>query len=71
MPPKYPVALRLLFDEEQWRILSEFDAFAESRLSETVERNVTDFQSLRGTELQFSEYSLRKWLVLRHRIAEH
>ena len=70
MTKRYSIAEQLLFDEVQWRILSEFDAFAESRPTETVERNVPDFQSFRGTELQFSEYSLRKWLVLRRRIAE-
>ena len=70
MTKRYPMAVQLLFDEEQWRILSEFDAFAGSRPSQSVERNVADFQSLRGTELQFSEYSLRKWLVLRWRVAE-
>lgn len=39
MTKRYPMAVQLLFDEEQWRILSEFDAFAGSRPSESVERN--------------------------------
>ena len=58
MTKRYSIAEKVLFDERQLRILSEFDAFAQS--GESVERTTTNFQALRGTELQFSEDSLRE-----------
>ena len=70
MAKQNSVIEHLLFDEQQLRILSEFDDYALTQLGESAERIVMGFQSLRGTELQFSEYSLRRWLALRRRLGE-
>lgn len=70
MAKRYSIIEHLLFDERQLRILLEFDAYADAQRGESVERTVIGFQSLRGTELQISEYSLRRWLELRRRLGE-
>jgi hypothetical protein len=61
---------RLLFEDQTLRILDEFDAYARARPEKGVELKVADFHSLRGTELQFSDHSLRRWLALRSRFGE-
>lgn len=68
MPNRDSITERLLFDEQQLRILSEFDAYTQGQPNESVERNIINFRSLRGVELQFSDHALRRWLALRQRL---
>jgi hypothetical protein len=70
MSARYTILERLLFDDQTLKILAEFDAYAQAQPEKRLELTVADFHSLRGTELQFSEHSLRRWLSLRRRFGE-
>ena len=71
MPSRYTIFEHLLFGNETLKILAEFDAYAQAQPEKSLEVTVAEFQSLHGTELQFSDQSLRRWLTLRQRLGEH